>query len=71
MTCLRQVENGIDNIIYRRFFHSWLQGRVVGIIAVHQIAPSISSGFYLQCEMSDVLKWAKYRTPAKTSHVER
>jgi hypothetical protein len=31
------------------------------------IAPSISSGFYLQCEIWDVLKWAKYRTPARTS----
>ena len=35
------------------------------------IAPSISTGFYLQCEIRDVLKWAKYRTSAKTSHVER
>ena len=35
------------------------------------IAPSISSGFYLQCEIWDVLKWAKYRTSAKTSHAER
>jgi hypothetical protein len=26
------------------------------------IAPSISSGFYLQCEIWGVLKWAKYRT---------
>ena len=34
------------------------------------IAPCISSGFYLQCEIWDVLKWAKCRTPAKTSHVE-
>jgi len=31
------------------------------------IAPSISSGFYLQCEIWDVLKWATYRTSAKTS----
>ncbi len=31
------------------------------------IAPSISSGFYLQCEIRDVLKWAKYRTSEKTS----
>ena len=35
------------------------------------IAPSISSGFYLQCEIWDVLKWAKYRTSAKTNNVER
>ena len=35
------------------------------------IAPSISSGFYLQCEIRDVLKWAKYRASAKTSNVER
>jgi hypothetical protein len=31
------------------------------------MAPSITSGFYLQCEIWDVLKWAKYRTSAKTS----
>ncbi len=35
------------------------------------IAPSISSGFYLQCEIWDVLKWAKYRTSAKMTHLER
>jgi len=34
------------------------------------IAPSISAGFYLQCEIWDVLKRAKCRTSAKTSHVE-
>jgi hypothetical protein len=34
------------------------------------IAPCISSGFYLQCEIWDVLKWAKYRTSEKTDHVE-
>lgn len=34
-------------------------------------APSISSGFYLQCEISDVLKWAKYRKLLKTSDVGR
>ena len=34
------------------------------------IAPCISSGFYLQCEIWDVLKWAKCRTSAKTSPVE-
>jgi hypothetical protein len=35
------------------------------------IAPSISSGFYLQCEILDVLKWAKYRSFAKPSHAGR
>ena len=35
MTCLRQVKNGVDNIPYRRLFHSRLQRGVVGIIAVH------------------------------------
>ncbi len=54
--------------------------QIPGYEAVHElvhdavregvIAPSISSGFYLQCEISDVLKWAKYRTSAKTSPVE-
>jgi len=34
------------------------------------IAPCISSGFYLQCEIWDVLKWAKCRPSAKTSQVE-
>jgi hypothetical protein len=34
------------------------------------IAPCISSGFYLQCEIWDVLKWAKCQASAKTSHVE-
>jgi hypothetical protein len=34
------------------------------------IAPSISSGFYLQCEIWDVLKWAKCRASAKTSRAE-
>jgi len=33
------------------------------------IAPCISSGFYLQCEIWDVLKWAKCQTSAKTGHV--
>ncbi len=55
--------------------------QIPGYEAVHElvydavcegvIAPSISSGFYLQCEIWDVLRWAKYRTSAKTSHVER
>lgn len=55
--------------------------QIPGYEAVHEladdavregvIAPSISSGFYLQCEIWDVFKWAKYRTSAKTSHVER
>jgi hypothetical protein len=31
------------------------------------IAPSISSGFYLQSEIREVLQWAKYRTSAKAS----
>jgi hypothetical protein len=35
MTCLGQVKNGLDNIVYRRLFHSRLQRRVVGIIGVH------------------------------------
>jgi hypothetical protein len=35
MACLCQVKNGIDNILYRRLFHTWLQRRGVGIIAVH------------------------------------
>jgi hypothetical protein len=34
------------------------------------IAPCISSGFYLQCEIWDVLKWAKCRPSAKTSQLE-
>jgi len=34
------------------------------------IAPCISSGFYLQCEIWDVLKWAECRPSTKTSHVE-
>ena len=54
--------------------------QIPGYEAVHElvddavsegvIAPSISSGFYLQCEIWDVLKWAKYRTSARTSTVE-
>jgi hypothetical protein len=32
------------------------------------IAPSISSGFYLQCEIWGVLEWAKYRTSANIEH---
>ncbi len=35
------------------------------------IAPCISSGFYLQCEIWDVLRWAKGRIPAKKNHVGR
>lgn len=35
------------------------------------IAPAIAPGFYLQCEIWDALRWAKYRTPAKTDQVER
>ena len=55
--------------------------QVPGYEAVHElvhdavregvIAPSISSGFYLQCEIWDVLNWAKYRTSAQTSNVQR
>jgi len=51
--------------------------QIPGYEAVHEavhdavregvITPSISPGFYLQCEISDVLKWAKYRTPVETS----
>lgn len=47
--------------------------QIPGYEAVHElvhdavsegvIAPSISSGFYLQCEIRDVLRWAKHRTP--------
>lgn len=32
------------------------------------IAPSIASGFYLQCEILDVLRWAKHRT-SEGAHV--
>ena len=35
------------------------------------IAPCISSGFYLQCEIWDVLKWAKHRTQRRRDNVER
>lgn len=51
--------------------------QIPGYEAVHElvhdavsegvIAPSISSGFYLQCEIWDVLKWARCRSLAKTS----
>ena len=34
------------------------------------VSPAIGSGFYLQCEMWDVLKWAKYRPSAKAANVE-
>ena len=34
------------------------------------IAPSISSGFYLQCEIREVLEWAKCRTLARTGQLE-
>jgi hypothetical protein len=34
------------------------------------ITPSISAGFYLQCEIREVLEWAKYRTSAKTRQLE-
>ena len=35
------------------------------------IAPAISTGFYLQCEIRDVLNWAGCQTLAKTKPVER
>ncbi len=51
--------------------------QIPGYEAVHElahdavsdgvIAPSISSGFYLQCEIWDVMEWAKYRASAKAS----
>jgi hypothetical protein len=54
--------------------------QIPGYEAVHElvhdavsegvIAPSIGSGFYLQCEIWDVLKWAKYQTSAKAANVE-
>ncbi len=34
------------------------------------ITPSISAGFYLQCEIREVLEWAKYRTSPKTRQLE-
>jgi hypothetical protein len=55
--------------------------QIPGYEAVHElvhdavsegvIAPSISSGFYLQCEIWEVLKWAKYGTSKNTRSVER
>jgi len=55
--------------------------QIPGYEAVHElvhdavsegvIAPSISSGFYLQCEIWDVLQWMKYRAPENTSNVGR
>jgi hypothetical protein len=51
--------------------------QIPGYEAVHEVVhdavregvvtPSISQSFYLQCEISDVLRWAKYRTPVETS----
>jgi len=35
------------------------------------IAPSISSGFYLQCEIWDVLKWANAEVQRERANVER
>ncbi len=35
------------------------------------IAPAISAGFYLQCEIWDVLNWARCQAFAKTKPVER
>ena len=34
------------------------------------ITPSISAGFYLQCEIREVLEWAKYRTSARMGQLE-
>jgi hypothetical protein len=55
--------------------------QIPGYEAMHELAhdavnegvvtPSISSGFYLQCEIWNVLRWAEYRTSAKASEVER
>jgi hypothetical protein len=45
-------------------------GLVHDAVSEGVMAPCISSGFYLQCEIWDVLKWAKCRTAARTSHVE-
>jgi hypothetical protein len=55
--------------------------QIPGYEAVHEfihdavgqgvIAPSISSGFYLQCEIWEVLKWAKHRTQQRQATVER
>jgi hypothetical protein len=44
----------------RELVHDAVNEGVIGL--------SISSGFYLQCEIWDVLKWAKYRTLTETSH---
>jgi hypothetical protein len=51
--------------------------QIPGYEAVHKLvneavkegvkAPPISSGFYLQCEIWDVLKWARYRASEKAS----
>lgn len=35
------------------------------------LVPAIAPGFYLQCEIWDALRWAKYRTSAETDQVER
>ena len=40
-----------------------------GAVSQGVIAPSISSGFYLQCEIWDVLQWAKYGKSAKSSQI--
>ena len=55
--------------------------QIPGYEAVHElvhdavnegvIAPSISSGFYLQCEIWDVLEWAEYRTQRRRAGAER
>jgi hypothetical protein len=44
---------------------------VVHDVSEGVITPSISPGFYLQCEIFDVLKWAKNRTSVETANAER
>ncbi len=54
--------------------------QIPGYEAVHElgrdaviegvIAPSIASGFYLQCEIRDVLKWAKHQTSTRRTKIE-
>ena len=43
---------------------------VDGAVSEGVITPSISTGFYLQCEIWEVLQWAKYRTSAKTRQLK-
>jgi hypothetical protein len=53
MTGLYQVKNRIDNILYRRLFHSRLQRRVVRIIPVHQFIHNVSRfrAPYFRCSL--------------------